>query len=625
MSLKDFLAIFWRTRHYILPQLRHFIIFAILVGIATLLELSSFLIGYDLLLNKVFLGEPLSMEQVNLLGLSAEQYANVESLGVPQRQLLRNVFVTFMAALLAGAFVMGAAIPYYLTWILQRINQHLRLAMMDRAEQLSLKFHHDARVGDAIYRIFQDSAMVTNVIQFVFVRPAIELGTLFIAVVTVSLFSWYLGILFILAAVPSILAIAWFTPGIRSWSRHSRVANSVLTSHIQESLANLRLLKACGQEQLALSTFNAQSRMALDNAYELRKLFAITKLCVFFCTALIVIAADYLMAQWVWREEATFGYGLVALIGFAIWNLGAFQAAQSRMVEISHITGRLTGLWGISQDMVIGLERAFFLLDADLAVIEKEDAVPMPDVRKGVTFRQVKFAYETGSPVLQNVSFTAEPGKVTAIVGSTGAGKSTLMSLLLRLYDVDQGSVLVDAVDVRDLQLESLRRNIAVVLQENALFPTSVAENIRYAVPGASDEEIREAARISCADEFINELPEGFEMELGERGSKLSTGQRQRITIARSVIRNTPILILDEPTASMDVAMEQRVMRNLAKWGAGKVVFLITHRLATVRSADHIIFLEDCEIVEQGSHESLMAIEGGRYRNFVETESRITS
>ena len=224
-------------------------------------------------------------------------------------------------------------------------------------------------------------------------------------------------------------------------------------------------------------------------------------------------------------------------------------------------------------------------------------------------------------PVLRGVSFTARPGTVTAVVGVSGAGKSTLMRLLLRLYEVDAGAIEIDGVDIRDLRVQSLRGGIGIVLQENALFPTTVADNIRFASPGATDAAVEAAAATACADEFVRDLPEGYATELGERGAKLSTGQRQRISIARAVVKNAPILLLDEPTASLDVATERRVLARLAEWGRDKVIFLVTHRIGTIRRADRILFLEDGLLVEEGDHASLMERPGGRYRAFVTTES----
>ena len=242
----------------------------------------------------------------------------------------------------------------------------------------------------------------------------------------------------------------------------------------------------------------------------------------------------------------------------------------------------------------------------------------------------MSFAYEAERPVLEDVSFAAVPGSITAIIGPTGSGKSTLMALLLRLFDPDSGRVSIDGRDLRDHKIASLRAAIAIALQENVLFAMSVRDNIRYVAPEASEEQIRNAIRVAAMDDYVDGLPNGLDTVLSDRGGKLSTGQRQRLSIARAVVRDTPILVLDEPTAALDAATEHRVMQHLAEWaggadgGAGRAIFLITHRISTIRRADNILYLDGGRIVESGDHDTLMQLEGGRYRSFVDAESTLT-
>jgi ABC-type multidrug transport system fused ATPase/permease subunit len=276
--------------------------------------------------------------------------------------------------------------------------------------------------------------------------------------------------------------------------------------------------------------------------------------------------------------------------------------------------------WGRTQDIAIGLDRVFELLDVEPEVQDADDAIPLPPVERGVAFRGVSFSYQPDRPVLDEVDFDARVGDITAIVGPTGSGKSTLMALLLRLFDPESGVVELDGTDIRRFKLEDLRCRIAIALQENILFGTTVRENIRYAVPDASDEAVRQAATIACADRFIGEQPDGYDTMLGERGTKLSSGQRQRLSIARAIVKDTDILILDEPTASLDAETEADVLRNLARWGERRAIFLITHRLSTIRRADKVVYLSEGRVVEVGSHEELMSRAGGVYRAMIETE-----
>ncbi len=320
-------------------------------------------------------------------------------------------------------------------------------------------------------------------------------------------------------------------------------------------------------------------------------------------------------------QDPLFAQRLLAVFGFSAWNLGLFNALKMNFGAGASQVHRLFSTWGRVQDIAIGLDRVFELLDLEPDVRDAPDAQPLETVRRSVGFREVTFGYHGDRTVIERVSLDADVGTVTAIVGPTGSGKSTLMALLLRLFDPQSGRIEIDGVDLRAFTLESLRKNVSIALQENLLFGATVRENIRYAVPGAPDDAVREAARVACADDFIERLPQGYDTLLGERGTKLSTGQRQRLSIARAVLKDTPILILDEPTASLDAETEMRVLANLAHWGRGRAIFLITHRLSTIRRADRIVYLAEGRVVEAGSHDDLAAREGGAYRGLVEAET----
>ena len=316
---------------------------------------------------------------------------------------------------------------------------------------------------------------------------------------------------------------------------------------------------------------------------------------------------------------------MIALVGisFVVWNLAAFDWTKTQFVDSTKAVRSLMGQWLSAQDIAMGLQRVFDILDIEPDIKDDVDAVELDGLKDEIRFDKVAFAYQADRPVLNDVSFTTKPGTVTAIVGPTGSGKSTLMGLLLRLYDPTSGSISIDGRDLRQYQVDSLRRNVAVALQENVLFALSVRDNIRYVAPDADDLQVREAIRVACMDDYIDGLPEGLDTVLGDRGGKLSTGQQQRLSIARAVVRDTLILILDEPTAALDAATEHRVMTNLAEWGQNRAIFLITHRISTIQRADHILYLDEGRIIESGDHKALMALADGRYRAFVETESNL--
>ncbi|MCY3840888.1 MAG: ABC transporter ATP-binding protein, partial [Gammaproteobacteria bacterium] len=467
----------------------------------------------------------------------------------------------------------------------------------------------------------QDSATVTAIIDTAILDPINMIWKLALAFFILWLFNPVLGLICILATVPIVLVVAWYTPRLQRLARLAREANSHLTSGIQEAFAAIRVIKANQVEARAMRRFDADSNHALNAALRVRMEMILLWMIVLAIAGAAMYTADYLMAGWTVDEETTWLAGAITLVGFAVWNLGAFQQASGRVQEYFDWGRGLINKWSLMQDMAVGLNRAYHLLDVEPEVSDPAHPIRVPTRIREVGYRDVRFAYEAGQRVLGGVYLTARAGTVTALVGATGSGKSTLMSLLLRLYDPATGSVRLNDVDVRDMAIDDLRSQIAIALQQNVLFAATVADNIGYASRHATRSDIEAAARVACADEFIRDMAEGYDTELGERGGKLSTGQRQRLSIARAIVRNTPILILDEPTASLDAETEQRLLANLSDWGRDRIVFLITHRLSTIRNADQIAFLEDGRIGEVGSHDALMAIPDGRYRHFVNAET----
>lgn len=514
---------------------------------------------------------------------------------------------------------------YYFAWILQRINQDLRVALVERWHRLSLRYHGDHRVGDSVYRIYQDSAQVTAIIGAV-MKVFQTINTYALAVLFLTALDPLLGLM---AGSVALLAVAWghwFSPRMRTQSLAAREANSDLTSRVQETFAAIRVVKAYGTEELEQERFDRDSVVAFNTAFRVRTFIAIVGIVMFTLSAALLLSGEFLMAVWANGARETFATTLVGLVGlsFVVWNLSAFQYARGRLGIGSESIGSTVQQWAQAQDMAMGLDRVFNILDIEPDVKNAPDAVPMQTFSREIRFDRVDFAYEPERPVLRDVSFAVEPGSITAIVGPTGSGKSTLMSLLCRLFDPDSGSITIDGVDLRKLDVDNLRENVSIALQENVLFGMSVRDNIRYVVPDADDEQVREAAAIACVDDYVAGLPEGLDTVLSDRGGKLSTGERQRLSIARAVIKDAPILILDEPTAALDAGTEHRVLDRLTAWGEGRAVFLITHRISTIQRADQILYLDDGRIVESGSHDELMQRPEGRYRSFVETEARLS-
>ena len=655
LSFRRIWSLIWRCVPFLLPMWKHIVLLLILGAIAGSAFYVGGLVTIDVVSNKILVGSKLQPMQAKVLFLDesyvvqataeeqiasddevtgSDEAAAAESdedetadlLTVDQRKIVRNRSIFWFALGGLAIIALVSFVPYYGQWVWQSVNQNLRVRMHGQLEHLSLKYHHDSKVGDAIFRLFQDSSMITQVLDgvllnFIGLLWALLTGTLFIV-----LFDPLLGLILCALFVPMYIATWKLTPFVRRRAHRNRVANSYLTSQLQEFFAAIRIVKASRTESTVLDKFKYMSQTALDAAFDVRLAFVLLSALVMLLGGLGVIFVEYLIGSWVLdKRDTLLGTALAFLIGFQIWNLGAFQAATGSYGDTTGASYGLVRAWSMVQDLFIGLERAFFLLDLKPDLAEAKSPRSFPQDVNSVRWEDVSFAYASDQTVLDDLSLESTQGEVTALVGASGSGKSTLMSLLLRLYDPDQGNVLVNGIDLRDFSLDQVRLNTSIALQSNVLFAGTIAANIAYARQQATREEIENAARVACAAEFVEELENGYDTELGERGGKLSSGQRQRLSIARALVRDTPILILDEPTAALDAETEHRVLRNLADWGENRVIFLITHRLSTIRNADKIAFLQDGKIVEHGTHDELVAIEGGHYREFVDAEMALAA
>ena len=635
----------------------HLVYFFFMVYLQRLIGLATGLVLADLLFQSILQADPVIPVLANALGQGELARGILErTLSIEERSYYQWVYVGISIALLVGqtplrimvgggeyAWVMyGTGAGWYRIWILQRINQDLRTALVTRWHTLSLSYHSDHRTGDSIFRIYQDSAQVTAVIDRLLGITMTVFGYL-AAVFLLSLLSPWLGLIMLSVVAPTLYYAKWAMPRMRTKALVARAATSDVTSRLQESFSAIRLIKAYGAEDRIQRRLEDDSVVVFNAAYRVRVLMALVGIITFSIVAGAMLLSEYLIARWAYLGVPTFSVELIAFVGlsFVIWNLTAHQWSRDEFQGAAAGIRWAMWQWLSAQDIAMGLKRVFDILDLEPDVVDADDAVPLANIRREVRFDDVSFAYEAGRPVLDGASFVARPGDITAIVGPTGSGKSTLMGLLLRLYDPASGAISIDGVDLRGYTVESLRANIAIALQENVLFAMSVRENIRYAMrpdraatPESDERQVQEAIRIASMEDYVAGLPHGLDTVLGDRGGRISTGQRQRLSIARAVVRDTPILILDEPTAALDAATENRVMTNLSQWATGqtrtgaqadkRAIFLITHRISTIRRADRILYLDQGRILESGNHDALMAIPGGRYRAFVEAESQLS-
>ena len=605
--------------------MRHLAVFIVVSVAIAIFSAALLFIITGLMNGGIVGGRPLGALHVTIYGLDPALYVDVEELSPDARRSLRWLVILTTIPLVVAAAGGALALYYYSVWIFQGINQRMRVSLIDRLQAQSLNFHANARTGDAIYRVYQDSAMVTQIIRAIFLEPLMFMGRFLFAVAIVAAFDPALAAMLAVVTLPILVLGRVFSSPLRRAFRIARERNSLLTSWIQESVLGVRVVKATRSEAARESSFRDYSLGAFEAAFRSRVMLTVLGILAFAMIGLAVLATQSTAAMWSNVEASTFARNILLGFGFAVWNLGSFTAATGRIADGLGSVNALISLWGRAQDMAVGLGRVFEVLDLEPDIEDAPDARAMPPFRTAVTFRNVGFGYLPGRPVLTDIDLEAKPGTVTAIVGPTGSGKSTMMSLLLRLADPDTGSIEIDGNDLKDLQVDSLRSQIALATQENILFSDTVLENIRYAAPGASRDAAIAAAKVACADDFITALPNGYDTPLGERATKLSSGQRQRIVIARAVVKDAPILILDEPTAALDAETELRVLDNLKAWGRGRCIFLITHRLSTIRQADTVAYLRDGRLRETGTHDALMAEPDGAYRRFVsaETTSRV--
>jgi len=407
--------------------------------------------------------------------------------------------------------------------------------------------------------------------------------------------NWRFTLIALSVAPLLFLVVYSYTRRIKSASRAVRKQESLLLSVVEEVLTSIRVVKAFAREDYEQQRFESESLANVEAGLQARSIKAKLSPLVE-----VIVAAGTCLVLWYGARLAVAGQLSAGVLIVFLLYLGKMYKP---MRDLSKMTGT------VSKAMV-GYERIQEVLDIESRVCDVRGARPAPKLKGLIEFSHVCFSYGNGKHVVKDISFRIEAGQVAAIVGPSGTGKTTLVSLIPRFYDPVSGHVGIDGTDIRRYSLKSLRDQISFVLQDTLLFRATIWENIAYGKPNASSREIRRAAELANAHEFIEEMADGYDTMVGERGAALSGGQRQRIAIARAIIRDTPILILDEPTAGLDAASEQAVIGALETLMKGKTSVTIAHRLDTIRHADVIFVIKDAELVEEGTHETLLAVNG---------------
>jgi len=509
--------------------------------------------------------------------------------------------LNFAVAAVAAIAVVGAVSSYvekYLTTsVSQWVTHDLRRTLYNHIQRLSLAEHDQARTGDLITRVTSDIEAIQDFITSALLGMAVNALTL-VGMIGVMLYINWRFTLIALSIAPVLLLVVYsFTRRIKKASRAVREKQSELVSVVQEVLTSVRVVKAFAREDYEQRRFESQSRENVEMALQARSIKA--KLLP--VVEVIVAAGTCLVLGYGARLVLAGQLSAGVLIVFLLY-LGKMYKP---MRELSKMTDTVS-------KAAVGYERIQEVLEIESRVRDLPRARRAPRFKGKIEFDHVNFSYGDETPVLKDISFQILPGQVAAIVGPSGTGKTTIISLIPRFYDPRSGQVKIDGTDIRRYTLKSVREQISFVLQETLLFRAPVWENIAYGKPDAPRKQIIHAAELANAHEFIEKMPEGYDTMIGERGVTLSGGQRQRIAIARAIIRNTPILILDEPTSGLDAASEQAVIEALDRLMEGKTSVVVAHHLGTVRHADIIFVVKDSELVERGTHEELLAA-GGLY------------
>jgi ATP-binding cassette subfamily B protein len=506
------------------------------------------------------------------------------------------VAITALRALAAYINTVGFAM------VGNRVLTRVRSDLYAHMQRLSLSFHTKARGGDLVVRVISDVSQLKDV-AITALLPLVAHGLILLGMVgLMAWLNWQLTLLALVTVPLFWLSTMRLTKRIQDAARKQRKREGAMAATASESLGAIKIVQALSLENILSASFFSQNKESLKQDAKASKLSASLERTV---DVLIAVSTGLVLwygATLVMNKSLTPGDLLV----FLTYLKNAFKPVR----DFAKYTGRLAKATAAG-------ERVLDLLDREPDVQDLPNARPAPALRGAVAFENVSFAYEPGHPVLRDINLNIEPGRCVALVGPSGNGKSTLVGMILRLYDPSTGSVKIDGRDIRDYTLDSLRAQVGVVMQDTVLFAASARDNIAYGAPQATDEEIIAAARLANAHDFIEALPEGYDTILGERGSTLSNGQRQRIAIARAAIRRAPILILDEPTTGLDEENERAVMEALQRLMVGRTTFLITHKLAHAQFADTVMVLENGRIVEQGSYNELL--KGGRLHRQIYT------
>jgi ATP-binding cassette subfamily B protein len=510
--------------------------------------------------------------------------------------MLKFACVAVLAIALLDA-VSSYAEKYLTTSVAQWVSYDLRRTIYSHVQRLSLSFHDEKRTGDLITRVTSDIDAIQSFLTQGLLGVLINICTLAGMIGVMFYVNWRFTLVALSIAPPLFVIVYIYTRRIKKASREVRKKEGEITSVVEEVLSSIRVVKAFAREDYEIKRLDAEGLENVEIALHARSLKARLTPIVD-----IVVAVGTCLVLW-------FGARLVLSGGLSAGALVVSILYLGKMYKPMQELSKMTDTYSKA---AVGYERIQEILTTDGEIRDSPRAIRAPRFKGQIQFENVSFRYNSGETILEEVSLEIQPGQCVALVGPTGSGKTSIISLLARFYDPLSGVVKIDGVDIRRFRQKSMRQQISFVLQETMLFHAPVWQNIAYGRPEASRSEIIHAAELANAGEFIEKLPDGYDTVLGEHGMTISGGQRQRIAIARAVIRNTPILVLDEPTTGLDSGSERLVFEALDRLMQGKTTIVVTHRLSTIRQADFIFVVQDGKIVDRGKHQELLE-RGGLY------------
>lgn len=537
-----------------------------------------------------------------LLGVAIDQFIDTGDLP----GLLR------MTLIMLGVFIFGGLASVGRGIIMVGVGQHLiadvRAELFTHLQSLSMAYHDRHKIGDLMSRVTNDSEAINQVLSnglITFITDILTLGGIMISMFVLN---WQLAVSTLILLPVMIYITGLVTRRSRVAFRQVQRNLGTMNAVMEENIAGIRVVKAFARAKDTIAQFkvaNAENRLSGVKADIITAALG----PMFTTMSTITIAVTALLGGWLALRGAV-TVGVIAT--FVVYIMNFFRPMRGIAMLYNHL-----------QSALAGAERIFDVLDSRPSVADRPLAPPLANIRGKVVFEEVTFGYDPAKPVLRDINLSAQPGETIALVGPTGAGKTTIISLLTRFYDVDAGAITIDGQDIRDVQQQSIRKQLGIVLQDTFLFSGTVMDNIRYGRLDASDDQVYAAAQLANADWFIRRLPQGYQTRVSEQGHNFSQGQRQLLAIARAVLADPLILILDEATSSVDTRTEMLIQEALLKLMEGRTAFVIAHRLSTIRSADQVLVIDDGCIIERGDHEDLLAQQGFYYNLYMSQYRRL--